>query len=229
LVAAGFRVIVPDHAGHGASARLSEPFSVADLANDVELMLAHLEIAEFDLVGLSLGGMVALELALRHPERIGRLVVANSFMKTNTDGFRSIAEGWAIVFEQPHGAVTRLEQNWPGLVSQAFRDSPDGIRTYQIWHGIAATTDGASLANIARGIVDFDVSERLGALTMPSLFIAGELDGMSVPDISRRMAELAPEGRYELIGGAGHISNVDSAEEFSRHLIAFLQNPLRRM
>jgi 3-oxoadipate enol-lactonase len=224
LVAAGYRVIVPDHAGHGASAKLSAPVGVGDLADDVESLLEHLGIETLDLVGLSLGGMVALELALRHPARIGRLVVANSFDNTATPAFQAMAEAWAAIFERPHGPVERLEQSWPSLVSPAFQATPDGFRTYQVWHGIAATVDGASLAHVARGIGAFDVSEQIAWLAMPALFIAGSLDKMSLPEVSRHMAERAPHGQYSVIEGAAHISNVDSTEAFSTRALDFLRN-----
>ncbi|PTW62571.1 3-oxoadipate enol-lactonase [Breoghania corrubedonensis] len=222
LVEAGYRVIVPDHAGHGASGKLTAPFGVAALADDVEALLAHLDIEHVDLVGLSLGGMIALELALRHSDRIGRLVVANSFDKTNTPTFHALAEGWAMIFERPSGPVQRLEQSWPSLVSPAFQATQVGLVTYQVWHGIAATTDGTSLAHVARGIGAFDVTEHIAALAMPTLFIAGSLDAMSPPETSHRMAESARQGRYAEIDGAAHISNVDSADRFSTLLLEFL-------
>ena len=140
-------------------------------------------------------GMIALELALRDPERIGQLVVANSFDKTSTPVFHALAEGWATIFERPGGPVQRLEQSWPSLVCPAFQSTPEGLRTYQVWHGIAATADGASLAHVARGIGAFDVTERTASLAMPTLFMAGNLDGMSPPETSHRMAERAPQGR----------------------------------
>ncbi|WP_234050408.1 MULTISPECIES: alpha/beta hydrolase [unclassified Xanthobacter] len=223
LVAAGYRVIVPDHAGHGASAPLSSPFGVTDITDDTQQLLAHLGVESLDVVGLSLGGMVALELALREPSRIQRLVIANSFDKTATPEFAAMAEGWATAFEQPHGPITRLEQNWLVSVSAAFRASPEGLRTYQVWHGIAATSDGASLAQVARGITTFDVSNRLGELAMPTLFIAGGLDRMSPADLSRRMAERTPCSTLSIIEGAAHISNADSADEFTAVLLEFLQ------
>ncbi|MBL3595070.1 alpha/beta fold hydrolase [Rhodovulum sulfidophilum] len=222
LVAAGYRVIVPDHAGHGASDPLTAPFGVADIADDTEQLLARLGIETLDVVGLSLGGMVALELAVRRPTGIGRLVVANSFDNTATPEFRAMSEGWASVFEQPHGPVTRLEQNWLVSVSETFRNTPEGMRTYQVWHGIAATSHGPSLAHVARGIADFDISGRLAELAMPTLFIAGELDRMSPPDLSRRMAEKTPQAKLCVIEGAAHISNADSPDDFTARLLRFL-------
>jgi 3-oxoadipate enol-lactonase len=222
LCEAGYRVIVPDHAGHGASARLTAPFGVSDFADDVEVLLANLGIDRLDIVGLSLGGMVALELALRHPAQIRRLVAANSFDKT-TPAFRTMAEGWAAIFEQPHGAVARFEQNWPALVSPAFQATAEGLRTYQVWHAIAATTDGHSLAQVARGMTTFDVSARLGELAMPALFIGGRLDQMSPLDLSRHMSAQVPRGCLSILEGAAHISNVDSRDAFTARLLDFLR------
>lgn len=223
LVKAGYRVIVPDHAGHGASAPLTVPFGVGDIADDVEKLLEQLSVDSLDLVGLSLGGMVALELALRHPTRIGRLIVANSFDKTATPEFQDMAEGWARIFERPKGAIQRLEQSWPSLVSPEFQASAEGLQTYQVWHGIAATADGQSLAHVSRGIGTFDASMRIAQLSMPTLFISGSLDKMSPPATSERMAKQAPHGQHTMIAGAGHISNADSANEFNARLLDFLQ------
>jgi 3-oxoadipate enol-lactonase len=219
LVEAGYRVIVPDHAGHGASGPVHAPFGVGDLADDIEALLAAWRIDHLDVVGLSLGGMVALELALRHPGMIGCMVVANSFAATTSPAFAAMAEGWARIFEQPHGPVRRLEANWPSLVAPDFQGTAEGMRTYQVWHGLAATADGASLAQVARGSTGFDVTHRLADLACPTLFLSGSLDRMSPPEISRAMAEQAPHGAFALIEGAAHISNVDRAGAFTRAML----------
>ncbi|HZV08283.1 MAG TPA: alpha/beta hydrolase, partial [Novosphingobium sp.] len=152
----------------------------------------------------------------------GRLIAANSFDRTATPAFAAMAAEWARLFRQPHGPVVRLEQNWPSLVSPTFQKTADGLRTWQVWHGIAASADGPSLAHVARGITDFDRADRIGELAMPALFIAGGLDRMSPPALSRAMAEQAPRGAYQLIEGAAHISNVDSADTFTQSMLRFL-------
>lgn len=224
LVRAGFRVIVPDHAGHGASQPVRRTVTVADIAADVLALLDHLQIGRADIVGLSLGGMAALQLALDEPERVSRLIVANSFDSWVGDDLAAMAKGWASIFRGDGGPVDRLERTWPMLVSETFQTSDQGLQTYQVWHGIAATVDGPALANVAEGIIGFDVAARLPALLTPALFIAGERDLMSVPAISRRMAARAPHASYVELAGASHLSNVDSAELFNRALLAFLQD-----
>ncbi|MGE8205387.1 alpha/beta fold hydrolase [Heyndrickxia sp. NPDC080065] len=222
LVEAGYRVIVPDHAGHGASARLNRPFSVSDIAADVFELLDNLSIEEADIIGLSLGGMVALEIALTQPHRVGKLIVANSFDTTATEEFRTMAEGWARTFRSEDGPVKRFEGIWPMNVNETFRVSTEGVKTYQVWHGLAATADGQSLAYVAEGIVGFDATTSLATLSMPVLFIAGEQDRMSLPDVSQRMADRVPNAHYVEIQGAAHISNVDSASAFNEAVITFL-------
>lgn len=222
LVDAGFRVIVPDHAGHGASGPVNHPFGVADIAVDVAALLGQLGIENADIVGLSLGGMVALQIAFDKPELVGKLVIASGFDTTATDEFRSMAEDWASIFRSEDGPVTRLERSWPMLVNEPFQSSCEGRRTYQIWHGIAATVHGPSLAYISEGIIGFDVARSLPSLQRPVLFIAGENDRMSAPAVSQRMADAVPHAQYIELAGASHISNVDSPESFNQALITFL-------
>lgn len=222
LVAAGFRVIVPDHAGHGASSRLREPVGVADLAADVLALLDHLGIERATLAGLSLGGMVAMEAALRWPGRVDRLVVANSFATTDTPGFHDMAAAWARLFRSADGPVRRFEETWPVNVSPAFRSGAEALRTWQSWHALAALADGASLACVAEGIAGFDASGRLGELDLPVLFLAGEQDRISPPALSQAMAGRVQSARLVEIEGAAHLSNVDSADAFNAALLAFL-------
>lgn len=222
LVGAGFRVIIPDHAGHGASTPIRHSIGVTDIASDVLALLDHLDVESADLVGLSLGGMTTLQMAIDRPERVGRLVIANSFDSSANDEFRAMAEAWASIFRGEDGPVNRLERTWPILVNEAFRASDEGIQTYQVWHGIAATADGPSLAHVSEGIIGFDITERLAFLRPPTLFIAGENDRMSVPAVSQRMAAKSPHGSYAELAGASHLSNVDSSDLFNRALMPFL-------
>jgi pimeloyl-ACP methyl ester carboxylesterase len=106
---------------------------------------------------LSLGGMVGLQLALSAPDRTRRLVVANSFPSLASANFRLMAQSWAAAFRAEDGPVARLEAAWPLNVNESFRSREEGLRTYQVWHGVAATADGESLAHVAEGLVHFDL------------------------------------------------------------------------
>jgi 3-oxoadipate enol-lactonase len=222
LVEAGSRVIVPDLAGHGASAAVNRPFGLQDLAADVIALLAHLDLASADVVGLSLGAMMTVQLALEQPELIRRIVVANGFATTATPDFKKMAASWAGIFRAQDGAVTILEQSWPVLVNESFRSSSEGRRTYQVWHGVAAAMHGPSLAYILDGIVGADLRDRLASLQAKALFISGEKDSMAPPDTVRRMADAVAGARYIELAGACHVSNADSAVTFNQELVRFL-------
>jgi 3-oxoadipate enol-lactonase len=132
LARAGLRVIVPDHAGHGASAALEQPFGIKDIADDIAALLTSIGIRKADIVGVCLGGLAALEIALTRPELVGKLVVANSLGTMATRDFQTMLEGWAKVLRGPDGPVTILQQSWPLMVNEAFQASGEGLRTYQV-------------------------------------------------------------------------------------------------
>jgi 3-oxoadipate enol-lactonase len=137
-----------------------------------------------------------------------------------------MAQSWAAAFRAEDGPVARLEATWPLNVNESFRSSEEGLRTYQVWHGVAATADGESLAHVAEGIVHFDVGDKLGSLTTSTLFISGGGDLMSPPAISRKMADAVPRAQYVEIEGAAHISNVDSPQQFNAAVVPFLKQAM---
>ncbi|VWD12565.1 alpha/beta hydrolase [Burkholderia lata] len=189
FVAAGYQVTVPDHAGHGAPAPLRAPVSVADLADDVRTLLDELAIGSADVVGLSLGGLVAMQLSLEAPERGGRLVIVNSFPAFRGDGVRAMVQSWIEMFREPDGPTKRFEKTWPINASDAFWRSIEGIRMYQLPHGLATMAIGESLAHVAEGIVGFDAEARLSHIDGDTVFVAAALDTMSTPALSRRIAD----------------------------------------
>jgi pimeloyl-ACP methyl ester carboxylesterase len=93
---------------------------------------------------------------------------------------------------------------------------------------VAAGLSGQSLCNVAIGFTEFDAREGLTKLDVPSLVMAGEFDELFPADISRESADLIPGAEFSVIAGAGHISNVDSAEAFTLLTTAFLARALAR-
>ena len=97
-----------------------------------------------------------------------------------------------------------------------------GVQTFREWHRVAAGLSGQSLCNVAIGFTEFDAREGLAKLDVPALVIAGEFDELFPADISRQSADLIPGAEFSVISGAGHISNVDSAEAFTLLCTGFL-------
>ncbi|WP_288960823.1 alpha/beta hydrolase [uncultured Sulfitobacter sp.] len=222
LVGLGYRVIIPDFVGHGSSSIAQRVTSPRDIANCVLALLASLNIQNADFCGLSLGGAVAIEAATIQPSIVDRLVISNSFATMKSDAMAAMVEGWKKVFLQPYGPVLRLEATWPVLVSQEFRDSPQGSATFLIWHAQAAKADGQSYCNIADGLLQYDAREKLADIKQQTLVISSDNDKISPVANSLAIAEGIKNAVHFTIENSEHISNVDSASAFNQLLSDFL-------
>jgi 3-oxoadipate enol-lactonase len=223
LVHAGHRAILPDLDGHGRSPPADRVTTVAALAEDAVALLDHLWIERAVVCGLSLGGMVAQQLAVAAPERVAGLVVANSRPEADTPELREAVSGWIALLEQPDGPRKRLAATWPILVNAAFRESPTGAAAYEAWAAVLARIPGASLGNVARGMTAFNVVERLAGVRAPTLVVSGEEDRLIPPAASRAIAERIAGAAFHVIPGAGHISNLDSPAAFNGLMLDFLE------
>lgn len=222
LIYSGRRAIVPDLAGHGLSQPATTVTSVANLAGDMIALLDHLGIERAVACGLSLGGMVAQQMAVDHAERVSAIIVADSRPSADTPEQVRMVESWVELFERPDGPRRRLESTWPLLVNEAFRTSASGKATFAAWQMVLSRIPGASLSNVARGMRLFNVEKHLPGLRLPTLVIAGEEDRLIPSAASRLTADLVPGARFAVIPGGGHISSLDSPAEFNQLLLGFL-------
>ncbi len=220
LVHSGYRVLMPDLAGHGLSAVAESTTTVPDLAQDMVALLDALHLDRALVCGLSLGGMVAQQIAVDNPNRVSAMLIADS--RAENVGMRPAVEGWIADFEGPGGPLARLEKTFPMLVNEEFCLSAAGQATLALWRIVLAKVAGRSLANVARGMAAFDVVARLPAVRIPTLVVSGSQDKLIAPNLSQRTADLVPGARFVAIPGAGHISSLDSAAAFNRLLLEFM-------
>lgn len=222
LVFAGYSVILPDLRGHGLSDPATDVTTVDDLTRDVIGLLDHLAIKRVSVCGLSLGGMIALTLALEQPQRVERLVVANSRAAFNDPATAKLVAGWVETFCQPGGPLKRFQATWPVMLNAQYRESSVGRATYATWCRLAERHSGSSLANVALGMRAFDVAGRLQGIGHPTLVITGEEDKLFPPAVAREVSDGMANAQFTIIPGAAHISSLDSAEAFNARLLTFL-------
>ncbi len=222
LVPAGYRVILPDLYGHGASQPATAPCTVASLGADIAELLDHLRTGPAILCGLSLGGMVAQQMAIDQPRHVAGIIVANSRAAFSGPETAAMVEGWVALFQQENGPLRRLAATWPALVNDAFRASAAGRAAFDAWSRVLARVSGASLSHVARGMTEFDLRGRLTSIGVPALVISGEQDRLFSPEEAQEIARGIAGSLHEMIPGAGHISSLDSADRFNRLLLEFL-------
>lgn len=216
--AASHRVIVPDLRGFGASRR-DEPFTIGQHARDLIALLAALGIERASVVGLSMGGAVALEMTLRARERVAALVLANTapaFRLTNWERRRMAWLRILIALFLGVGAVARL------LGRAAFPARHQGRLRRRLIRRASRTSRWVYLASL-RALTRWSVEQRLAALRLPVLVLGAEHDFTTSAEKLAWTARL-PNARFVELPGSRHHSEQDSPERFNREVLGFLRS-----
>ncbi len=201
-----FDVIVYDHRGVGSSTRLGQGrLTIVQLAEDAAGLLAALHVDRAHVLGISMGGMVAQELALAHPERIETLTLGCTYCGgegsalSSEEVMRRLAEGMSSGVRE-----LAIRAAWEANVSPAFAANEEA---YARFLGIGlrrAVSVGVIMAQM-RAIAAHDTSTRLSELQLPTLVIHGTLDELLPVQNGRMIARLIPDSRLEILGGIGHL------------------------
>lgn len=210
-----FRVVRYDHRGHGRSAAPPFPWSLDDFGRDLLRLLEHLSLDRTHFAGVSLGGMVGLWLAQNGPERLNRLVVANTSAWTEDP---TLLEGRIrLVESEGTGAIVGdVLDRW---FTPAFhRDRSEVVERFR--KGVLATSS-ESYAATSRAICKLDLREGLSTMDTPTLVVTGAEDRATPPAWGEAIAGAIPGARLHELAAA-HLSNVESAAEFNELVASFL-------
>jgi 3-oxoadipate enol-lactonase len=215
-----FRVIAPDFRGHGGSDRKG-PCSVERFAADTRALLDELGIRTCALLGYSMGGAVAMQLALDDPARISRLVLSNTLSSFRTD---TLAKRWLL--------WTRvLLMGWLGprrlsaVMSRRLFPNPEQADLRARVARRNAQNDKNIYLESIRALTQWSVRERVGELHMPILVLAAENDFMPRRDTDAFVAAL-PDARLEVFPGTRHGLPQEDPDDFNRAVLDFLRPAL---
>ncbi len=221
LVAAGHRVIAFDYPGFGDAlpppGPLSLSLSIESLSDLVAALLDALAIETATLLGLSMGGYVALAFARRFPARLEALILADT--RAAADG-PTAREGRATALAtiREQGVEAYLEQSLPRLLAP---DAPAELRSRV--HALAEKRAETLMAGIAALRDRPDRTAELANLRCPTLVLVGQADQVSPSDEMRTIAAAIPRARFVEIPGAGHLSNLEAPDAFNQAAVDFLR------
>jgi pimeloyl-ACP methyl ester carboxylesterase len=214
-----FRVIAPDLPGYGASPSYGSHVTMRELAAAVLELLDTLAVDHATVVGLSMGGLVAMELALAHPERVDGLVLAaTTAAPTDPEETRTRRAVAADIEE--HGMLTTTLDMASRLFGPTARSNPTLVLEVLT---MMLTTRPAGAAAALRGRAERpDYTTLLPELRVPALVIAGDQDPYAPEPVVRQLVAALPDPDVVRLRGAGHLPNLEAPERFDAALRAFV-------
>jgi pimeloyl-ACP methyl ester carboxylesterase len=206
FVATEFRVIAPEQMGHGRSAdAIDREFHYHDMAEDTVELMTQLRIESAFIVGWSDGGILGVDIAIHHPNRVRKLACAGTNFRV--DGMDKESLQWL---------STVKPEDWPRLYREAYeRLSPDGPSHWPI---------------VLRRLVNMFLSEpnympeQIAAIRAPTLVIVGDHD-MVRPEHALEMFRLIPGAQLCVIPHAGHGVPVSQPKRWNEMVLTFLKEP----
>ena len=219
-----FQVILVDNRDAGRSSKARHPYTIADMADDLAGLLDALRIQQSHLLGLSMGGMIALEFALRHGDRLNRLVLTGTGAAPARSAVDPIQIWDWVKANDPTGDVFGGQQ-FVSLFSTAFLRNHHAVRdTAALLASNPYPMTPDAYGRQADAYRQFDALDRLAAVTAPTLVVVGEQDLLTPPWIAREVAEAIPGARFEIIRGDGssHVVPIECPDEFNGLVLKFL-------
>lgn len=212
------RVLRYDTRGHGGSSSPKGPYSFDDLVADAIGIMDHHGVERADWMGLSMGAMTGMGLALQHGARFRRMILADG----RADSPPANQNMWddRIKTVEAGGTEAVADGSIGMWVSEDWRTA--NPKETAALREMITSTDPAGYIGCCQAIRELDYLRHLPKLTLPVLYVVGGEDKGAPPDVMRAMAEATPGARFVEIPGAGHIANVNAPEAYNAAISAFL-------
>jgi 3-oxoadipate enol-lactonase len=218
-----YRILRYDQRGHGGTPVPPADCTFEGLVDDAAALLDALGINGVNVVGVSMGGVTALGLASRYPDRVSTVVISDASAATPEGGAAAWDERIALAAK---GGMEALVEP---TITRWFRpasltaDTPVVRRVREM----IRRTPFEGFKRAARALQSFDFSAALAKLSPPALLTVGAGDGV-LPGLMRKMAAEAPGSRFAEIAEAGHLPNIEQPEAFNDALAQFLREASSR-
>lgn len=211
-----FHVLRFDTRGHGGSDVPTPPYTLDALGSDALAVLDAHDVSRAHVCGLSLGGLVALWLAVEHPERVGRLVLADTAARVGTE------EGWTARADAVRRGGTGSVRDvvMERFFSARFREEHPA--TVAATGEILSTTSDQGYIGACQALATADLRDRLSDVRAKTLVLVGSEDEATPPPDARALHGAIAGSVLRTIPGAGHLANLERPEVFAELVSEFL-------
>jgi 3-oxoadipate enol-lactonase len=216
-----FRVLAYDHPGHGGSELPEQPCTVDAIADSLLGLLDDLGLDRVSVCGVSLGGMVAMALAVAAPERVERLVLAC------TSAYLGPTQPWderarVVRADGMEAIADTVVGRW--FTHELEHEDPETVARFR---AMLAATSPEGYARCCEALGTWDARGRISAIKAPVLVVAGAEDPATPVEHAERIASGIPGARLHVLERAAHLANVERAEAFTRAVLEHLGQEVR--
>lgn len=218
----GLRVLRMDFRDQGQSGRSQKPYTIHQHVEDLKALLTALDIEKAHLHGISYGGQAALLFALKYPQSVQSLIIANALSRL-TKNLTSIGDSWAEAARLKDGRrFFRLVM--PTIYSNFFIESHwDWLKEREALFGELLTEDWFDgYLRLAASLKDYDILEDLERITAPTLLLASDRDAVTPVEEIRAIRDRIPNSRFLLIPDCGHAACYEKMEEYILAILGFI-------
>ncbi|MCO5090099.1 alpha/beta fold hydrolase [Bosea sp. (in: a-proteobacteria)] len=209
-----YRILRYDQRGHGKSIVPPAPYSFAELASDVTMLMDSAGIARAHFVGMSMGGVTGWELALTCPERLHSLTICDAAVSGSAAAWE---ERLAVIRTAGFDALVEPTlARW--FSKRALATQSPALQRVR---AMLQTTPPPGFEGCANALQAFDYTHALEAIETPVLLVSGAEDGLR-PQAMLAEAKRIPGARSCLVPDAGHLSNIENPEVFNRAVVDFI-------
>lgn len=215
------KLLLLDNPGTGRSSLPNGPLTTRDLADQVLGLLDELGWDRVCLLGHSMGGAIAQELAINHPGRVARLVLVSTFAREPQPAI-PILERWIEAVTDPFDEELMASQVFPWLYSDTFLANPNRVKAtlgFLKAHPYRPSPDGLRMQ--LEAVRSHDSWDRLMHLKMPTLVLVGENDRLTSPDLCQELAQQIPSAQFQQISAAAHVCMIEQADRFADIVLNF--------
>jgi len=220
-----YRTITFDNRGAGKSDKPAGPYTIKMMADDTIGLMDHLGIEKAHILGVSMGGMIAQELAINHPERVDKLVLGCTFAKRNgTSGFSPEISKELEAYEgSSHDAVS-LRKLVYAIIDSTFNKGSYRILALPLMKvAIRLSTLDGFVEQLA-AVLAYDAAEGLGMIKASTLVITGTEDRVIKPASSEVIANLVPKAKLVKVESGSHGFSGEMSSVFNKEVLDFLNN-----
>ncbi|HMM77038.1 MAG TPA: alpha/beta fold hydrolase [Gammaproteobacteria bacterium] len=218
-----FRAVAWDARGYGDSDDYEAALAFPDFAADLLRLLDHLGVAQAHLVGLSMGGRIAMDFYEAHPRRVASLVLCDTFPGYDASITEEQREKFIASRRKPLVEDGKEPRDIAPLVAPTLLGKNAAPAALQRLIDSMAMLHKESYIKAIEAMTRYEPVARLGEFRVPTLVVCGEEDRLTPPAIARDMVARIPDARLAILERAGHLSNIEQPLAFNAVLLDFLR------